>query len=234
MWSTAVRVPSGAVSLRSCEDRERGERGGGKGCVPNRRNKHTHMRARAVLVLDLDHTLVHSVPRGTRGVPFAFEHFDVTLANGVEYTTYVRPHLKTLLAVVEAQRDWMRTIVWTAGTREYATAILDGLGMGNVDAFTRDDAYVLPSGRFSEKLGSGRAQVRHARRALVGRRCGAQTPDGQRGSRAPRAGVRRDVPPRGARPVPAHVAMEISGVAAQGRAALKNDSPKVANHARAS
>lgn len=180
-----------------------------------------HMRARAVLVLDLDHTLVHSVPRGTRGVSFALEHFDVTLSNGVKYTTYVRPHLKTLLTVLEAQRDWMRTIVWTAGTREYATAILDGLGMRNVDAYTRDDAYVLPSGRYVKNLGRIARKYGTHDVLLVDddavHKCPAANEGRVRHAPAFVATYRRAVRDRFLHTF----AMEIAGVAAQGRAAFK-------------
>ena len=83
-------------------------------------------RGRRVLVLDLDETLVHALPPDHR-------------------TVLVRPHAAEFLAAVS--RTFDEVVVFTAGTREYASPVLDGLDPDGTllgRRFYRDSCSVMP------------------------------------------------------------------------------------------
>ena len=73
---------------------------------PVRERIHDHKAARDVLVLDLDETLVHALPP---------DYEDVL----------VRPQVPEFLAAVSRMYD--EVVVFTAGTRDYASPVLDRL-----------------------------------------------------------------------------------------------------------
>ena len=77
---------------------------------------------RPLVVLDLDGTLIHTLPRRLRRR--ASEPF-VMRANGEELFVYVRPGVETL---VDALNECdVRYAVWTAATAEYAREVVGAL-----------------------------------------------------------------------------------------------------------
>lgn len=73
-----------------------------------------------VLLLDLDHTLVHSHETRVNGFPT----YDVTIGK-FTYVVHVRPHVLDFLRFLLDKK--MRFGFWTAGTHTYAHAVLNGL-----------------------------------------------------------------------------------------------------------
>ena len=88
----------------------------------NKNTTQRKMARKSVLVLDIDETLVHSIPNGTRG------DFTVTL-NGdpTQYQVHVRPGAKSFLKKMLSLSQFLDVGVWTAATLVYATRILDQL-----------------------------------------------------------------------------------------------------------
>lgn len=118
--------------------------------------------APSALVLDLDRTLVHA----TAARHDAHEAYAIEVPVGClrvrRLHVHVRPHARALLAFLAepGTRAWLRVAVWTAGTAEYAAAVLDGLhatlGGGWRDAValvcSRDEAIALPAGAYAKPL----------------------------------------------------------------------------------
>lgn len=75
------------------------------------------------VLLDLDHTLIHSLPkRVSDKVPM----FEMVLGKEV-YCVHVRPFALEFLTFLMKQSDFMRFGFWTAATEEYAHAVVTGL-----------------------------------------------------------------------------------------------------------
>ena len=81
----------------------------------------------ATIVLDFDHTLIHAVPdNGT--VPEECRHLDKFHTPQFEMWIFVRPHaIRFLRFLFHNSKDLFRVVFWTAGTREYAKSVHDGL-----------------------------------------------------------------------------------------------------------
>ena len=78
--------------------------------------------ASCVIVLDLDHTLVHTVVEACG----ADEDFDVLhLASG--WVSYVRPFVREFFALCFGSTSSLTVGFWTAGTSSYAREIVSGL-----------------------------------------------------------------------------------------------------------
>ena len=80
-----------------------------------------------VVVLDLDHTLVHS---GPACVDDAVPGFHVSLGGGDErFYVHVRPHARELVSFLQARDSpaGVRVGFWTAGVPEYAHKVVRGL-----------------------------------------------------------------------------------------------------------
>lgn len=106
-----------------------------------------------VMLFDLDHTLIHSSKRckntSLPGFPIRFE-------DGFERYVHVRPHALELVEYLVASK-WTRIGFWTAGTRDYALAVVGGifrlLGIQDwrsriATLRSRDSAKRLPSGSY--------------------------------------------------------------------------------------
>ena len=118
----------------------------------------------SVLVLDLDHTLVHTLaaPRAPGAVPLGMP--------GRNLHVHVRPHARELLQYLRADqtRKWLKVAVWTAGTAAYARAVLDivfahadaGLWYETVETvLSRSDALPLPAGAYVKPLSAVRRKL---------------------------------------------------------------------------
>lgn len=79
-----------------------------------------------LLVLDLDHTLIHS---HRKCLDPDLPGFSVRMADGDRFHVHVRPHALELLEFLirAAERRYLRVGVWTAATFEYAEAVVSGL-----------------------------------------------------------------------------------------------------------
>ena len=66
-----------------------------------------------VLVLDLDHTLVHAVP--DHFVP-GFDAFVIPRSDQSDYYVHVRPHVLPFLDLVTSYPTNVRLVIWTAAT----------------------------------------------------------------------------------------------------------------------
>lgn len=117
-----------------------------------------------LLLLDLDRTLVHSLPDSTAecGVlQGAFDHFRVRMDDGSHSRVHVRPYAAFLLSRLEQHRrkGKIRYGVWTAGTPSYARQVVDGLlrlaGVRRcalAAVLTRKDATLFPNGSYVKCL----------------------------------------------------------------------------------
>ena len=76
----------------------------------------------AVVLFDLDHTLIHT---HATCLDATLQRFVIRLDDTCQYV-HIRPHAVALLRYLVFQK-WIRVGVWTAGTRAYGEAILDGL-----------------------------------------------------------------------------------------------------------
>lgn len=87
-----------------------------------RSSQTTRLDGSSLLVLDLDHTLVHTVDssvHSTAGRSFAI---------GSDLRTYVRPHVHAFFRALH--RHGIPYAVWTAGTEDYAASIVSVLRRG--------------------------------------------------------------------------------------------------------
>ena len=113
-----------------------------------------------VLVIDLDHTLVHSLPPDQR-VPGWKDAFTICLKDGARYKVHVRPGAREFIQHVLAQ-DWLRVCVWTAGTDDYAKCVVDGLFGASHSlecVLTRKHCLLLPSGSYVKDLNKVRRKL---------------------------------------------------------------------------
>lgn len=77
-----------------------------------------------VLVLDLDHTLVHSIP--DRFVP-GFEAFVIPRSENSDYVVHIRPWVLHFIDLVTRFPNKVRLVIWTAATDDYARHVVEGM-----------------------------------------------------------------------------------------------------------
>lgn len=115
------------------------------------------MLTHAALIVDLDHTLVHSLTKRVSG----FDTFAITLSGGQTYEVHVRPYVREFLTFLLSKRNTMKIGFWTAGTREYAHRVLENLFrlidvkdyLHRVDlVFSREQALLLPCGSYVKQM----------------------------------------------------------------------------------
>ena len=75
------------------------------------------------IVLDLDHTLVHTLPTPDARAVARYHAF--TIDNGTAFV-HIRPHTDVLLQTLAYRTDVI-VVVWTAGTPSYARDVVAGL-----------------------------------------------------------------------------------------------------------
>lgn len=94
---------------------------------------------RTIVVLDLDHTLVHTVLFHEDHEAFAnTETFRVGHNDGTTSTVFVRPHTFRFLETLSGAG--IKYAVWTAGTEEYARDVCAGLAW-SYPAFSPEFVY---------------------------------------------------------------------------------------------
>lgn len=105
------------------------------------------------VILDLDHTLIHTVEHA---VTEAVEHFATPMG-----VVHVRPGARAFVAFLLAKRPLLRVGVWTTGTPDYAAAVLKGLDLSDrLDVvLTRNDATKLATGDYIKDLSVVRARL---------------------------------------------------------------------------
>lgn len=104
--------------------------------------------SRPLLFLDLDHTLIHSHKTLFPGVR---DHFEIP-----GYHVHVRPHALAFLQLLARKKDTLGVGVWTAGTRDYAKDVLDGLlKLANLDRASFLEAVYSRESRHTHRLPSG-------------------------------------------------------------------------------
>ena len=110
----------------------------------------------SVIVLDLDHTLIHSTQKGeiTNNSVASF-----TIPDHV--TVHIRPFVKQFLAYLLHEDSPYKVVIWTAGQEQYAFDIIVGLfhalGITHLQTrlahvLTRNDTFVAPDGHLFKDL----------------------------------------------------------------------------------
>lgn len=99
-----------------------------------------------VVILDLDLTLVHTLPDAVRD--------DVETFRTRAGVVHVRPGARAFLDHVFSKSSFLSVGVWTAGTAAYAREVVEGLGIRDRLSIllSRDDAVYLPTGHYVKNL----------------------------------------------------------------------------------
>lgn len=78
-----------------------------------------------LIVLDLDHTLIHAVPAAAHRPAPHRVNVDTKEGGRVAYAMHIRPHALSFCRGLRTQR--LPYAVWTAGTADYAQAVVAAL-----------------------------------------------------------------------------------------------------------